>query len=84
MEERCAKRVVGQDEAVARWPTPCAAPAPACRIPTGRSARSLPRARPASARPRLAKALAEFLFDDEQAMVRIDMSEYMEKHSVSR
>jgi len=32
----------------------------------------------------LAKALAEFLFDDEDAMVRIDMSEYMEKHSVSR
>lgn len=32
----------------------------------------------------LAKALAEFLFDDERAMVRIDMSEYMEKHSVSR
>ena len=32
----------------------------------------------------LAKALAEFLFDDEQAMVRIDMSEYMEKHAVSR
>lgn len=32
----------------------------------------------------LAKALAEFLFDDEQAMIRIDMSEYMEKHSVSK
>ena len=32
----------------------------------------------------LAKALAEFLFDDDQAMVRIDMSEYMEKHAVSR
>jgi ATP-dependent Clp protease ATP-binding subunit ClpB len=32
----------------------------------------------------LAKALAEFLFDDERAMIRIDMSEYMEKHSVSR
>ena len=32
----------------------------------------------------LARALAEFLFDDEHAMVRIDMSEYMEKHSVSR
>jgi len=31
-----------------------------------------------------ARALAEFLFDDERAMVRIDMSEYMEKHSVSR
>ena len=32
----------------------------------------------------LARALAEFLFDDEQAMVRIDMSEYMEKHTVAR
>jgi ATP-dependent Clp protease ATP-binding subunit ClpB len=32
----------------------------------------------------LAKALAEFIFDDEQAMVRVDMSEYMEKHSVAR
>ena len=32
----------------------------------------------------LAKALAEFLFDDETSMVRIDMSEYMEKHAVSR
>ena len=32
----------------------------------------------------LAKALAEFLFDDERAMVRLDMSEYMEKHTVSR
>src|SRR5205085_12580046 len=32
----------------------------------------------------LARALAEFLFDDEQAMVRLDMSEYMEKHSVAR
>ena len=31
----------------------------------------------------LAKALAEFLFDDEQNMIRIDMSEYMEKHAVS-
>src|SRR4029079_5684706 len=32
----------------------------------------------------LARALAEFLFDDERAMVRIDMSEFMEKHSVAR
>ena len=32
----------------------------------------------------LARALAEFLFDDEQAMVRVDMSEYMERHSVAR
>ena len=32
----------------------------------------------------LAKALAEFLFDDEQAMIRIDMSEYQERHTVAR
>ena len=32
----------------------------------------------------LARALAEFLFDDERAIVRLDMSEYMEKHSVAR
>ena len=63
---------------------PCAAHAPACRIRTGRSARSCSWARPASARPSSAKALAEFLFDDEHAMIRIDMSEYMEKHSVAR
>ena len=41
-------------------------------------------ARPAWAKPRLARALAEFLFDDENAMIRIDMSEYMEKHTVAR
>ena len=67
-----------------RWPTPSAAAAPACPTPTGRSARSSSSARPASARPSSPAALAEFLFDDERAMVRIDMSEYMEKHSVSR
>jgi len=37
-----------------------------------------------SVKTELTKALAEFLFDDETAMVRIDMSEYMEKHSVAR
>ena len=66
------------------WPTPCDAPAPACRIPTGLSDRLSLWAPPASAKPNCARALAEFLFDDEQAMVRVDMSEYMEKHSVSR
>ena len=66
------------------WPTRCAARAAACRIRTVPSARSFSSARPASAKPRLARALAEFLFDDEKAMVRIDMSEYMEKHTVAR
>jgi ATP-dependent Clp protease ATP-binding subunit ClpB len=50
---------------------PCGAPAPACS-PTG------------VGKTELTKALARFLFDDETAMVRIDMSEYMEKHSVAR
>ena len=36
------------------------------------------------ARPELARALAEYLFDDERAMIRIDMSEYQERHTVSR
>ena len=43
-----------------------------------------PLAPPAWARTELTKAVAEFLFDDDNAMVRIDMSEFMEKHSVSR
>jgi len=63
---------------------PCAAPAPACRTRTGRSARSCSSARPASARPSSPRRWPSFLFDDEHAMVRIDMSEYMEKHSVAR
>ena len=50
-----------------------AALAPGCRTRTGRSARSCSWARPASARPSSTKALAEFLFDDEHAMIRIDM-----------
>ena len=41
-------------------------------------------AQPASGKTELARALAEFLFDDERAMMRIDMSEYQEKHTVSR
>ena len=61
-----------------------AARARGCPIRTGRTARSCSSARPASARPSSRKALAEFLFDTEEAMVRIDMSEFMEKHSVAR
>ena len=49
-----------------------------------RPARSCSSARPASARPSWPSALADFLFDDERAMVRIDMSEYSERHSVAR
>ena len=80
----CARAWSARTRRSAAVATRCAAPAPACRTRTGRSARSCSSARPASARPSCCKALAEFLFDDEQAMVRIDMSEYMEKHSVAR
>ena len=67
-----------------RWPTRSAAPAPAWAIPTGRSARSSSWARPASARPSWPRRWPSSCSTTEQAMVRIDMSEYMEKHSVSR
>ena len=84
MEERLRQRVVGQDDALARV-------ANAVR----RSRAGLSDAkRPIGSfiflgptgvgKTELARALAEFLFDDEKLMIRIDMSEYMEKHSVSR
>jgi len=84
MEERIKSRVVGQDEAVI---------AVSNAIRRSRAGLSDPN-RPIGSflflgptgvgKTELAKALAEFLFDDEKAMVRIDMSEYMEKFSVSR
>jgi ATP-dependent Clp protease ATP-binding subunit ClpB len=84
MEERLRHRVVGQDEALARV---------ANAIRRSRAGLSDPK-RPIGSfiflgptgvgKTELARALAEFLFDDERAMVRIDMSEYMEKHSVAR
>jgi ATP-dependent Clp protease ATP-binding subunit ClpB len=84
LEEVLHKRVVGQDEAVTLVTE---------AILRGRSGIKDPR-RPVGSflflgptgvgKTELAKALAETLFDTEEAMVRIDMSEYMEKHSVSR
>jgi ATP-dependent Clp protease ATP-binding subunit ClpB len=84
LEDTLHARVVGQDEAVR---------AVANAIRRSRAGLSDPH-RPVGSflflgptgvgKTELARALAEFLFDDERAMVRIDMSEYMEKHSVSR
>ena len=84
MEERLRQRVVGQDAALERV---------ANAIRRSRAGLSDPK-RPIGSfiflgptgvgKTELARALAEFLFDDEHAMLRIDMSEYMEKHSVSR
>ena len=84
MEERLHQRVVGQDEAIT---------AVANAIRRARAGLQDPN-RPLGSfmflgptgvgKTELARALAEFLFDSEQAMIRIDMSEYQEKHTVSR
>jgi ATP-dependent Clp protease ATP-binding subunit ClpB len=84
LEERLHQRVIGQDVAVE---------AVANAVRRNRAGLADPH-RPIGSflflgptgvgKTELARALAEFLFDDERAMVRIDMSEYMEKHSVSR
>jgi ATP-dependent Clp protease ATP-binding subunit ClpB len=84
MEERLRQRVVGQDDALARV---------ANAVRRSRAGLSDPK-RPIGSfiflgptgvgKTELARALAEFLFDDEKLMIRIDMSEYMEKHTVSR
>ena len=84
LEELLHERVIGQDDAVT---------AVANAIRRSRAGLSDPN-RPIGSflflgptgvgKTELARALAEFLFDDERAMIRIDMSEYMEKHSVSR
>jgi ATP-dependent Clp protease ATP-binding subunit ClpB len=84
MEERIGSRVIGQHEAIV---------AVANAVRRARSGLQDPN-RPIGSfiflgptgvgKTELARALAEFLFDDEQAMVRVDMSEYMERHSVAR
>ncbi|HXD95891.1 MAG TPA: AAA family ATPase [Candidatus Acidoferrum sp.] len=84
MEERLSQRVIGQDEAIR---------AVSNAVRRGRAGLSDPN-RPIGSflflgptgvgKTELARALAEFMFDDERAMIRIDMSEYMEKHTVSR
>ena len=84
MEDRLHKRVVGQDEAIA---------AVANAVRRSRAGLADPNRPQASfiflgptgvGKTELARALAEFLFDSDQAIVRIDMSEYMERHAVSR
>ena len=66
------------------WPTPCGGRAPDCRIRTGPIGSFIFLGPTGVGKTETARALAEFLFDDERAMVRIDMSEYMEKHAVAR
>jgi ATP-dependent Clp protease ATP-binding subunit ClpB len=84
MEEELGQRVVGQDEAV-RAVSDAVRRARAGIADENRPTGSFLFLGPTGVgKTELAKALAEFLFDDERAMVRIDMSEYSEKHSVAR
>lgn len=84
MEERLSKRVVGQDDAI-RTISNAIRRARAGLQDPNRPIGSFIFVGPTGVgKTELSKALAQFLFDDERALVRIDMSEYMEKHTVSR
>jgi ATP-dependent Clp protease ATP-binding subunit ClpB len=80
----CAERVVGQDDALGRSATRCAARARGLGDPDRPIGSFLFLGPTGVGKTELCKALAEFLFDTEDAVVRIDMSEYMEKHAVAR
>ena len=84
MEEELAKRVVGQREAVAAVATAVRRARAGLQEPNRPIGSFMFLGPTGVGKTELTKALAAYLFDDESAMVRIDMSEYMEKHSVSR
>ncbi len=84
MEDRLRERVVGQDVAVAAVSAAVRRARAGLKDPNRPIGSFLFLGPTGVGKTELARALAEFLFDDDHAMVRIDMSEYQEKHSVSR
>jgi ATP-dependent Clp protease ATP-binding subunit ClpB len=84
MEEVLSKRVVGQEEAVKAVSTAVRRARAGLQDPNRPMGSFMFLGPTGVGKTELTKALAAFLFDDEHAMVRIDMSEFMEKHSVSR
>ena len=84
MEERLHLRVVGQEEAVRAVSNAIRRARAGLQDPNRPLGSFLFLGPTGVGKTELARALAEFLFDDEQSMIRIDMSEYMEKHSVAR
>jgi ATP-dependent Clp protease ATP-binding subunit ClpB len=84
MEEELGKRVVGQDDAVRAVSDAVRRARSGVADPNRPTGSFLFLGPTGVGKTELAKALAEFLFDDDRAMVRIDMSEYSEKHSVAR
>ena len=84
MEEQIGKRVVGQAEAVKAVSTAVRRARAGLQDPNRPIGSFMFLGPTGVGKTELTKALAEFLFDDETALIRIDMSEYMEKHSVAR
>ena len=84
LDEILHKRVIGQEEAVTKVTEAILRSKAGIKDPTKPIGSLLFLGPTGVGKTELAKALAEALFDDEQSMVRIDMSEYMEKHSVAR
>ena len=84
MEERLHDRVIGQDEAIAAISNALRRSRAGLSDPNRPIGSFLFLGPTGVGKTELAKALAEFMFDSEQAIVRLDMSEYMEKHTVAR
>jgi ATP-dependent Clp protease ATP-binding subunit ClpB len=84
MEEALTRRVVGQEEAVKAVSTAVRRSRAGLQDPNRPIGSFMFLGPTGVGKTELTKALAEFLFDDEHALIRIDMSEYMEKHSVAR
>jgi ATP-dependent Clp protease ATP-binding subunit ClpB len=84
MEERLHQRVVGQDEAIAAVSNAIRRARAGLQDPNRPLGSFIFLGPTGVGKTELARALAEFLFDDEHALIRIDMSEYQEKHTVSR
>src|SRR5438094_697966 len=84
MEEELHRRVIGQDEAVKAGSEAVIRARSGLKDPNRPIGSFIFLGPTGVGKTELARALAEFLFDDERAMVRIDMSEYQEKHTVSR
>src|SRR5213593_3026045 len=84
MEDRLRQRVVGQDEAIVAVSDAVRRARAGIQDPNRPMGSFIFLGPTGVGKTELARALAEFLFDDEQAMVRLDMSEYQEKHTVAR
>jgi ATP-dependent Clp protease ATP-binding subunit ClpB len=84
MEDRLRQRVVGQEDAIVAVSNAVRRARAGLQDPNRPIGSFIFMGPTGVGKTELARALAEFLFDDEQAMVRIDMSEFMEKHSVAR